>query len=321
MYNPTSAQGQWFQHRWGQREYPRISLDLCWIKSNISRNLKYDLHSVYGDPVCWDQLVDFADWCEIKPEVFTYANIKNHSVLVDLNKIGCYTVIKIDGIDELCGLVNLGACWKNIKKSIESISGCGAVELATFEHNVHQIDLIYQICKQHQLQLFLSCDNQNDEFGSSVIDQDCKWLYDVKPCYTGIHLVNEQNISTIRDKYCNRNFSTPSKNLWAFKSLRTYMPVSRHRSILQKPMLAKFEPPTEVLHSFNDDYNLTEGIFVTPDKKILWNHKLYTMYMNLLANDWKIDNSYLSQHKNNRFVLEVLLYAEHILKDIIPQTQ
>jgi hypothetical protein len=322
VYNPTSAQGQWFQHRWGPRQYPQLSVDLKWVKRSVPRDLKYELRCIYGDPICWNELVYFAEWTKVKPEVFTYANTDQQDILHALNRMGCYTVISLDGVGDLCGKVNLGASWDNVQRSIDAISGCGAVEMHTFEHNLHQLPELYKICKNHDIQLFLNCDTRNDKFGTSVIDSKCNWLYDVKPCDTGIHAVNDNNIELLQaDAYTDTESVFLDKNLWAFTSLRTYMPVSRHRNILENPLLGNTEIPTEIKMKFDTEYESQEGMFVTPDEKILWNHKVYTMYMYLLANDWKLDKNYLEKNKDNVFVLEVLLYAQHLHRDVILQTQ
>lgn len=320
VYNPTTAQGQWFQHRWGQRQYPQLDLELDWLKLNVDAAQKYDLHSVYGDPICWPHLVNFVEWCKIKPEIFTYANTDDLSTFRCLKKQSAYTVVKLDGVDELCGRVYLGAQWSKISPVLDTIAGHGGVELQTYNHNRHQIPQLIALCKKLQLQLFLSPGVKNDQFGTSVIDQDCNWLYDIVPYDAGVHMITEHNSKDIIKKIEPLEPEEPKKCLWAYKSLRTYMPPSQHRSIWENPLLGKMSHSPGIVEKFHKEYHQQQGVFVTPDHKILWNHKIYTMYMYLLANDWKLDNAYLRQNNNSVFVSDVLLYAERILSEVIQQT-
>lgn len=245
IYNPASPQGQWFQHRWGKRNYPTLNLP-----ANIQFNSDIRLESFYGDPLTWPNINNFCEQYKNNIHILTYG-----MGVVHVYDNVSFT-FKIDGMNELCGTLYLGADWNEITTNIETVKHCSTIEFALYPYNKHQVDDITTWCAERNIPLNITEGFYVDYYGTSVIDESGTWLYDV--------------LKDDAELY---------RSVTAYNSLRTYVKGAQGRSILNKPMLPRLQHGEE----FSPD-----GIYITPTGHKFENRTLFGMFMNMLCDDWKL---------------------------------
>lgn len=309
IYDPTGPQGQWFQHRWGPRSYPDGSLDINQAIPHAITTESVKVDCVYGDPMCWPPLKDFVQHVEKQILICTNANISDTKLWESVAKDHVSFLISVDGINEQCGKVFLGADWDTILKNIRYLGNKCTVEFRVYQHNCYQIAELVELSKKYQFEISLITACCNDLFGVAVIDQDCTWLYDVIPVDT-----TGKSIVQIIDEYGNLSPEL-DKHQWSYMSLRTFLPIQKHRGLLDKPLITKLNYMPDRQDRFLSEYNRIDGKFVSPNNQLFYSAKIYATYMHLLADDWKFTNEYMKEHKTNHFVQELAFFARKLQED------
>lgn len=314
IYNPLSAQGQWYKHIWGRREYPALDLDVDLI-CEYSKDTPVTLQSLYGDPLCWKYVEEFAKHKRHNLGIVTHANVSD----VYLDKIkrnGCTLTVLLDGLDQMCGKIHLGVDWDTVQRNLEILSEQDTVIFYAFKHNCFQIPELVNFAVKNSINLEIQPGTVHNNPGISVIDSHYNWLYDVIPEDIWIKDASTQDLYELATDYQNTPETSLEKTLWGFNSLRTYMPVLRNRSINQKPMITKLPVNEITMSKLEQQYQEKSGTFVSPDGRLFENHNNYTMYMYMLGNDWIADNTTLLKTNDvNSYENNVIFYAQKFLQE------
>lgn len=314
VYDPTDGQGQWFQHRWGRRNYPNLSLGFEHAYIHCADSDQVQLNCTYGDPLCWPQLSEFLQVCHKPLIIHTTANVCDFSLVRQLLHPRIEVVITLDGIEEQCGRVFLGADWQTILANLQLLRDRCSVKFQTYEHNCYQIPRLLELAQKYKFAVNFETPAKNDRFGTAVIDQDCNWLYDVIPVDVGeLSVESVEQVASM--------FPQPEtglkKHTWSYNSLKTFMPRLAHRSILENPLVGRVNYMPDREQEFLAAYQHVDGKYITPDNQTFWNGKTYSAYMLMLADDWKFSNSYLQQNADNRPVQELAFFARKFLEDYV----
>jgi len=245
VYDPTGPQGQSFQHRWGPRQYPTLSLDLEQALQMTQDQGPVVFKCTYGDSFCWSHLKDFVGLSQSPVMIHTTGNVIPEIFRTIADK-SSHIIFSIDGIGNQCGKIMLGADWSNVLKNIEYMGKNCTVEMKTYVHNCHQVEKLKDLSTVHGFQTVFRAGDSNDRFGTAIIDQNCNWLYDVIPVEpdTGKH--NAVNTTLI-------------KHLWSYTSLKTYMPAKKHRGLLDHPLISKANYMQEIENQFEKSYKEQDG--------------------------------------------------------------
>ena len=264
VFNTLSQQGTWFKHRKGKRNYPELHCDVSLVKKIIKDNPDTEdfvFRCVYGDSAEWPYY----------DQIWTYFSEQKrlHAVTYGMTKITFShfrKILLLDGIEEECGKVFLGADWNTIKNNITSNT---RIEFYLFEHNQYQIPAVQTFCKELDIDLsfiYVDCDATGYH---SVLDENGSWLYDVKPvAYNTEKDYNKCTQIELRKHLNSYNFLKSVRNI-------------KGTSILDAPVIpgksneTEFEPIKQYSavattgHAFNNDTDLG-------------------MFMNLICADWEL---------------------------------
>lgn len=320
IYNPASAQGQWFNHRWGQREYPLLELSEDHVHSVIKKfPQEYILlRSIYGDPASFTHLPLLCEHYKNNLEIHTYGMFSPEQIKI-INDSQAIVKVFIDGWGESFGKVHLGACLETIKNTIENVVRCTVVYY-TYKHNESDIlDFIYY-CKRHNINIILEPGDIHDEHCQSIISAQCEWLYDVLPsdiCSEGAMLFSE-----IDDFIKNNTFSNDRslvKHIFTYNSLRTFVNRPKDKGILDKPLVPKYFPDPELHIKFKRQGFDESEKMITPHGYYFESCDLGSMFMMFLCNDWKFESKDFKNY--NEFMLYLLFVVQHLnsmeFKDVI----
>jgi hypothetical protein len=263
IYNPTSSQGTWFQHRWGKRDYPVLDLSLELYNTIWSQHDTVALQCVYGDPVDWIHFDAFLD--SVTKD--RYAHVTTYGTrAIDNKKVN--VVFLLDGIEEQCGKVFLGADWSDIKQNIKDTKGERTIQFYLYEHNKYQIPKIQDFCARHEIELRLHYEYCDSTGRQSIINKNKQWLYDVQP-----HLYNS-SIDYKKEKPVELY-----RTIWAAQFLKVYNKGNHNCSILQHPKRKQLK----------NTGNNTGYTYVTPTGHAFVHSDEYGMFMNMLCPDWNIN--------------------------------
>lgn len=301
VYDPTGPQGQSFQHRWGPRQCPDLELDLSQALDVARGHEHVILKCTYGDPFCWKYFEDFVALCQSPIMIHTTGNVDPEYFKVVAEKFS-HVIFSLDGIEDQCGRIMLGADWSKISQNIKQMGKNCTVEMKVYVHNCRQIEQIKNLADRQGFNTVFRPGDSNDVFGTAIIDQNCNWLYDVIPADPD-SLTNCNTDTTLR------------KHLWSYTSLKTYMPAKKHRGLMSHPMISRANYMQEIEHLFEKSYQAQEGIYIAPSGKIFSNSHKYSVYMLLLADDWKLDDAYLRKNRNNRLVQETAYFARRLQQE------
>lgn len=326
VYNPVSAQGSWYQHAWGPRDYPRCDLPFkhalfaCDSKSHV--NLK----CMYGDPLDWEHIDCFlkkvSDHKQVVVHTYGQRNISD-----------CYQNtnyhISIDGIDDVYGKVLLGADYNRLLRTLKKLQGNGSINFLAFEHNAHQIPKAAQLAKKFNMDFYASpgIGHKNQ---AAVIDRDQRWLYDVVPELADVDVEKITDVDYLTKIYQNYQPKLLAKHTQTYMSLRTYLPIVKNKRITEDPLISTKKIPGDYQKIFDSRYADTDQIFLTPDNVSIKNQTLYFMYMNMMSTDWSTSSKDLVQceldakrtgnYDKLMYSYEVL-YCARKLTNIINSTQ
>lgn len=293
VYNPLAAQGTWYQHIWGRRQYPSIDLDLDWYLDRfLYDNSGVSLSSIYGDPLCWPSLIHFME--EKKHDSRCCMDIQTFAsspIIFDVARYKCNFSICIDGLDDLCGKVFAGANWEIFKTAISDLGPRVAIIFHAFHHNRHQIPQVIEMAEKHNamVQLIPGCLRNNP--GTSVVSENYQWLYDVIPENIHTDCVDAKELSDIKKKYSRCVPIDLEKTLWGYTSLRTYLPIVKNRSINDNPLVTPKKLSRNIERKAKEKFSSKNWTVITPDCKIFKNHSLYSTYMHMLGTDWSASAS------------------------------
>lgn len=278
---------------WGRRQYPQIDLDLDWFLDHfLYDNSGISLSCTYGDPLCWPSLIELLE--EKKYDTHCCMSINTFAsseVIFDAAEYRCDFIIDIDGIDDLCGKVFLGASWETIQQAISVLGSRAELVFHAFAHNRHQIPSVAGLAKKHNLMLRVVPGCLQNNPGASVISEKCEWLYDVIPENVYISSEDVNNLNKTISSYADCEPMQLEKTLWGFTSLRTYLPRVHNRSINNFPLVTPQKLPDDIEENIRKKFSLTDTFTITPDCKIFRNHALCSMYMHMLATDWSASAS------------------------------
>jgi|TARA_R110002153_G_scaffold7259_4_gene32661 hypothetical protein len=272
IFNPTSSQGTWFQHRWGKRDYPVLDLDLNIVKKLQQQHNSLAFQCVYGDPVDW---IHFDECIDMFNED-SYAHVTTYGSKAILNA-SVRKIFMLDGVEEQCGKVFLGCDWTTVRDNIllskNYLNGHAhghrrcSIEFYLYEHNKHQIPYITDFCSSNKITLSFKTDHTESTGRMSIISADSKWLYDVTP-----HTFDPDY------DYSNETPVELYRTIWSAEFLKVYHTGKTGHNILQHPKRTQ-------LKNTGDNTGYT---YVTPSGHAFVDSDEYGMFMNLLCPDWNI---------------------------------
>lgn len=270
VFDPLSGQGSWIQHRFGQRNYPKLSLDLDCIKDIINTHDTIFLRSVYGDPLCHPNIREIITEANSKSKsliIFSYLNIKDNE-LIDLiahsPTVSVYAIV--DGYEEY-GSTILESNQHTVFENLKHLGSKATIEYHLYTYNLSELNNIRDFCNQFLCLLKLQ---PGKNFGlpvTSIIDRSGTWLYDVVPVHS-----ETDKISNIQYK---------EKTVEGYRSLLDYMKIVNGVSILDNPVITKVYKTNE---SFNADM-----ISVSVTGHVFENTESMLVFSNALCPDWAIN--------------------------------
>lgn len=311
VYNPTGAQGQWFQHRWGRRDYGDYQLTLEQVKFAASKTADPVIFlCTYGDPADWPYLAEAAEHLQNRLQVITYGML-SESDARSLRHNGCLVKVMLDGFNQ-AGTVFLNARSDVIQRNLQILSDCAIAELNTYTHNVCEIPELVAFCNQHSIKLMFTPGVNNDNFGTCIVSESVKWLYDVYPVQLRTDVCSADELSDLAEKY---QYSKPvklNKSIQGYERLRTYYRVVNKRNIFQRPMVAKLITDITLHQQINQNCDQTNLISVSPTGHVFSNDHMFSIFMRILCTDWDLSRTVVAKNSNN-YVLETLYCVQKLL--------
>lgn len=330
IYNPLSAQGQWIMHRWGKRTYPEIDLSLEKVLhalDSISEGFfLFDrpiyLKSAYGDAALWPDVTRISKLVGSGLTVTTYgmidlrlANmIKTHKSMLH---------IYLDGYRDMCGKIFHGVNWGDVAGLLNDIKSNAMVEFFVYEHNKHQIPSILRFCKKRNIKIKFTPGIHNDVEGSCIIDQHGNWLYDVIPHdletemldinYGSVNEINQ--FHDLKEEYSNLDPIPLTRRLQNYNTLRTYIKRIKGRNVLSAPMVSKLFDHSTLEEKFGVE---GEDFHITPTGHVTTNSEQYSMFVNMLADDWVANNQYAQRLlPHETYKTKMIYYAQLFDKEFL----
>lgn len=270
VFDPLSGQGSWIQHRFGQRDYPQLNLDINCVKDIINSYDTIFLRSVYGDPLCHPNIKEIIAEANNKNKtliIFSYLNIKNKEIIdliANTPTVSVYAVI--DGYNNYGSTIlesNRHTVFKNLKK----LGVKATIEYHLYTYNIADLDDIRNFCNQSSCSLKLQ---PGKNFGlpvTSIIDRHGTWLYDIVP------------VQSETDKITTAHYK--EKTVEGYRSLLDYMRTVNGVSILDNPAVTRIYKTNE---SFNDDM-----VSVAVTGHVFKNTESMFVFSNALCTDWAIN--------------------------------
>lgn len=287
VFNTLSQQGTWFKHRKGKRNYPQLNCDVSLVKKIIKDNPNtndFIFRCVYGDSAEWPHY----------DQIWTYFSEEKrlHITTYGMTKVP-YShfrkILLLDGIDEECGKVFLGADWETIKSNIRPTNT--RIEFYLFEHNKYQIPKIQKFCYNNNIDLtFITVDVESHGY-HSVLNEKGIWLYDIKPTpYSPDVDYNKFDKIQLRKNLNSYNFLKTIRNVNGISILNspTIPGKSNERSF---PPIEKYSAVATTGHAFENDTDLT-------------------MFMNLICPDWDLPTKELVQSNEYPYTSYVNGFAQ-----------
>lgn len=309
VYNPIGPQGQWIGHRFGQRSYPFAELDYSLLLPYLENTTDLCfLNSCYGDSLCYSDIKRL-----IKTNrpfmIHSYANIKDDDLFNLIKESPSTVVIKLSGLFDLTNKVYLNANWDNIYNNIQILKNKALIEFELFEHNLHQIPHLLDICSKYDIKLKikagtelnkLTTNNQTKGY-SSIIDCYGNWMYDVisLPSLTDDFVsANQLNVD-----YDINNKMPLVKTTQGYLTLRTFVKPIEGKSILSHPSIFKIQTIPSERPITNPSITVTGHV--------LPNDYIGKIFSNMLCSDWKINYKEV-QNNPNSYLMDLVRIVNQI---------
>jgi hypothetical protein len=268
VYNTLGPQAQWMQHRFGRRDYPDVDLDIESVKHVISHSSDtINFISVFGDPSEHKDIVEILNHTDQGKIVFnSNLNFDNDQLIAVLNYKQAYVVFPCYGIYDLADKVVLKSDWVRIENNLKKLNCTVCVEFNIFDHNIHQIPQLENLCRELSLELKLTPGTalHSDGF-SPIVDYNGCWLYDVYSC---------------------------DKDAKTHKWPNLYQTVNGYNSLIQfiKPVIGnsilKFGKFYKIYGSVT-----TDNISISATGHVFPNFELLQIFSNALCTDWNFSFS------------------------------
>lgn len=303
VYDSLSIQGQWIQHRFGRRNYPSTELPQAVIIQLLCQfpSEEIKLVSNYGDPLLHSGIKSILHQRQ-GMFIETFLNVDKD--IAKLCKETNQTVyVKLSGIEEICTVINLHSDWNQILTNLEILGSNAIIDFSVYEHNYHQLEAVIALAKKNKNKLKISKGIALTHAGSSVINEEGIWLYDVVPVNYSLEFLDP----------CNTNVSIPSvtynktlaKKIVSYKTLITYAKETVGRSILHKPLIPKM---LDFKRKTDNNYMLTVTGHLFNDFNL---GKTFTC---ALCSDWLIDHKIIESAvlTNDIFLLNTIKELQDI---------
>jgi len=325
IYCPISPQGQWFNHRFGPRDYPDVELNFNTVEKIASRYIGLPFLAIfsskYGDPIEWSYIKDCSDYLEnwMRMETYGMGDIDTYFYCA---RNFTETMIHLDGLNELCGKVHLGADWNHINELVKTLRNFRKPDLTfhAYEHNKHQIPAIVSYADKCGSKLLIkTADTKTEPHGSCIIDQSKTWLYDAIPHTVPSGLTNKQ----LAEQYANLDPVPLIRNLVGYNSLRIYTKPSKGRNILESPMLTRVTQTADVVSHKIIKARETH-IWLAPTGHCFHTSEEYSMFMYMLGREWNVTNTEMKQLEvtgRDEYAKEVLAYAKAFTPDMLAKVK
>ena len=298
VYNPISPQGQWISHRFGQRSFPFAELDCSLLLPYLENTTDLCfLNSCYGDSLCYSSIKSLIKTnCPFM--IHSYANIKDNDLFNLIKESPSTVVIKLSGLFDLTDKVYLNSNWDIIYNNIQILKNKALIEFELFEHNLHQIPQLLDICSKYDIKLKiktgtelnkLTIDNQTKGY-SSIIDCYGNWMYDVislPSVYPNDFVLADQ----LNVDYDINDEMSLVKTTQGYLTLRTFVKPVEGKSILSHPSIFKIQTtPSErpITHPS-----------ITVTGHVLPNDYIGKIFSNMLCSDWKINYKEVQSEPNS----------------------
>lgn len=313
IHNPTSVQGQWYQHRWGRRNYPLISLsydDLMLCLNNHDGFI--DVPLSYGDVSEYEYFITLSNEAANKLHLNSYGMFKLFQTGY-INSNFNNVTIHLDGWDDTTGKVFLGANADVIKRSISKIDKINVIYYC-YQHNVKSIKEMADYCIANNANIkFVSGPVYNGENSHPVITKDCEWLYDVHSYTVDTdQLYSAENIDSFVDSLRIDNDYELRKSLYTYNTLRTYVKKPKGRRITEFPIIPKIFPNQQLKLKLVQKLAQKDSLCVTPTGHVFRSYNMMNAFMQFLADDWSFDVRSISHY--DEFMLDLLASAQEIMR-------
>jgi len=293
VFNTVGLQAKWFAHRWGQRNYPLMDLEL----SDIPDAHIYHLACTYGDPADWKYIDDFLLTTTQTIFIDTYGMFSTSTLqlLQDLT-IG-FINVHVDGWDTTMGQVFLGQQLERVKDTVFVNPEKTTIVYSVYQHNQCDVANFIKFCKKHNINYDVKPGEITDNGVSCIVNQSAEWLYDLFPAHA-------QDADTDQQLY---------RSTTGSQRLVTFMRSPEGRSILDNPLLPNLSTlnvSQEIKNKFIDG----DPCFVSTTGIVFSNCALGQLYMALLGTDWRftvLDLPHLDDY------LKEVVYGASLIKDLL----
>jgi len=279
VFDPLSGQGSWIQHRFGQRNYPCLDLNLDCITEIINSHDIIFLRSVYGDPLCHPEIkeiIGVANKMRKTLIIFSYLNTSNSEVLDQILQSETVSVyVPVDGFENY-GCTILDSNKSTVFENLIKLGSKATVEFLLYSYNINDLKDLREFCDTHGCLLKT---HPGRNFGlpvTSIVNKDGHWLYDVFPLTSELDAIWDNRVK--------------EKTVEGYRSLLDYVGKIEGISILDDPAITKIFKTDE---SFNDDM---PAVSVTGH--VFKNTESMFAFSNALCTDWAINTSTLSKQKH-----------------------
>jgi hypothetical protein len=274
VYNTLGPQAQWVQHRFGRRDYPDIDLDLRAAAKIIEQNPLETIHfiSTFGDPSQHTNIDKIVELINPGKLVFnSHLNFKNDLLIELLNNKHSYVVFPCYGVYDLADKILLHNDWQLVENNLSKLKSV-CVEFYLFEHNIHQIPIIKNLCNKLSLELKIKPGTFLHPAGfSTIVDENKNWLYDVYSC---------------KEDSKNTKWPVLHKTVNGYNSLIQYVKPYKGKSILANPNFYKLN--NNVIDNNNISVSFTSHVFPS--------FELHQVFSNALCTDWNFSFSNITEH-------------------------
>ena len=314
IFNPLSAQGQWFQHRWGRRSYDLIDLSIEHFKQCVlNTDDDITLLCEYGDPANWVHLESACKIAKERLHIISYGLFTEKQIKC-IKKYGCNVVFTLDGLSE-CGSVYLNADRATIQSNIHSLQKQCVIEFKCYEHNLHDIPELIKLYKYKNIPIKFTKGHNVEENYSCIISEKGEWLYDVYGNEYETDVLVGNDLQPISDKFKNNKRKVLNKSVLGYNLLRTYIKERHERNILESPLISK-----DVYNESKKNITLKQiqeinMISVSPTGHVFSNSTLFAIFMRMLCRDWSLKRRDIVNFHGNDYAQDVL-YCGQYLKGI-----
>lgn len=190
VFNPTGPPGQWMFHRFGRRHFVESSReDLFSSAMNIfwhllgSRDITNVRFQSTGDSLRMHKHVKWDDVFKKYPQTtftfYTYAT-QFAECWDELGKEpNIRFVLRLDGLNELCGKVFLNADYNQIKDFLLRYGDRTEIEFHRYKHNQHQVGMLEEFKRIYGCDYVVRDGVTYGQGLANIITGSGQWLYDV----------------------------------------------------------------------------------------------------------------------------------------------